>query len=109
MSKVPPVLRDHVPALAFYNTLQKALLGDAEPGSEDVSQLSTLALEIDEVIREMVIVDWRNKADVQNEIKNALEDRIISRLEDANRPVPFETIDFILDKVLQAARHHYPK
>jgi hypothetical protein len=46
---------------------------------------------------------------VQNEIKNSLEDRIISRLEGANRRVPFETIDFILDKVLQAARHHYPK
>ena len=41
MSKVPPVLRDHVPALAFYNTLQKAILGESEPGSEDVSQLSS--------------------------------------------------------------------
>lgn len=32
-----------------------------------------------------------------------------SRIEKANREVPFKTIDFILDKVLQAARHHYPK
>ena len=46
MSKVPPVLRDHVPALAFYNTLQKALLGEIEPAPDDVFQLSTLALEI---------------------------------------------------------------
>ena len=61
MSKVPPALRDHVPALAFYNTLQKALLGEAEPAPDDVSQLSTLALEIDEAIREMVVVDWRRK------------------------------------------------
>ena len=61
MSKVPPALRDHVPALAFYNTLQKALLGEAEPAPDDVSQLSTLALEIDEAIREMVVVDWRRE------------------------------------------------
>lgn len=33
-------------------TLQKALLGEAEPGFEDISQLSTLALEIDETIRD---------------------------------------------------------
>jgi len=57
----------------------------------------------------MVVVDWQNKPDVQNAIKNALEDRIIGRLENTDREVPFETIDFILDKVLQAARHHYPK
>jgi type I restriction enzyme R subunit len=109
MSKVPPALRDHVPALAFYNTLQKALLGELEPAPDDVSQLSTLALEIDAAVREMVVVDWQNKPDVQNAIKNALEDRIIGRLESTERAVPFETIDFILDKVLQAARHHYPK
>ncbi|MCB1130823.1 MAG: type I restriction endonuclease subunit R, partial [Verrucomicrobiae bacterium] len=109
MSKVPPALRDHVPALAFYNTLNKALLGEAEPGADDVAQHSALALEIDETVRAMTVVDWQNKPDVQNAIKNALEDRIIQRFEDSERDVPLETIDFILDKVLQAARHHYPK
>jgi type I restriction enzyme R subunit len=109
MAKVPPVLRDHVPALAFYNTLTKALLGETEPGTGDVTRLSALALEIDETVRDMVVVDWQNKPDVQNAIKNALEDRIIARLEATDREVSFETIDFILDKVLQAARHHYPK
>lgn len=109
MAKVPPVLRDHVPALAFYNTLTKAILGETQPGTGDATRLSALALEIDETVRDMVVVDWQNKPAVQNAIKNALEERIIARLEATNREVPFETIDFILDKVLQAARHHYPR
>ncbi len=109
MSNVPPALRDHVPALAIYNTLNKAIHGEAEPGTEDVSQLSGLALELDSLIRELVVVDWQNKPDIQNDIKNALEDRMLGSFEQSGRDVPFDTIDFILDKVLQSARHHYPR
>jgi type I restriction enzyme, R subunit len=109
MSKVPLVLHNHVPALAIYNTLIKAILADAEPNTEDIQQLSEIALGLDSKIRAMVVVDWQNKPDVQNEIKNALEDDLLCHVEQTGRPVPFETIDFILDKVLQAARHHYPK
>ncbi len=109
IAKIPPPLRDHAPALAFYNTLVKAVTGADEAAPDDIPALSALALEIDEILRGNIVVDWRNKPEVQNAIKNALEDRIIGSLEAAAHHLPFETIDFILDKVLQAARHHYPK
>jgi type I restriction enzyme R subunit len=109
MAKVPPALRDHVPALAFYNTLTKAIHGEEEPDGGSVSQLSALALEIDATLRDRIVVDWQSKPDAQNAIKNALEDRLIESFDAAGREVPLETIDFILDKVLQAARHHYAK
>jgi type I restriction enzyme R subunit len=109
MAKVPPALRDHVPALAFYNTLTKAIHGEEEPDGGSISQLSALALDIDATLRDKIVVDWQSKPDAQNAIKNALEDRIIENFETAGREVPLETIDFILDKVLQAARHHYAK
>ena len=66
-------------------------------------------MEIDATLRDRIVVDWQSKPDAQNAIKNALEDRLIENFEAAGREVPLETIDFILDKVLQAARHHYAK
>ena len=110
VKNVPEPLRDRTSALAFYNTLNKAIHGEkAEASPEDIGELSVLATRLDDVVGAKVVVDWQNKPDVQNAIKNALEDKLLEAFDETGREVAIETLDFILDNVLQAARHHYPR
>lgn len=110
LKNVPEPLRDCPSALAFYNTLKKALVGDeGEASSQAVQEMSELSVRLDEVVKDKVVVDWQSKRDVQNVIKNALEDEMLDAFEEIGREVEVETLDFILDNVLQAARHHYPR
>lgn len=110
LTNIPDSLQNQAAALAFYNTLKKAVVGeDDEASSQDVEELSSLAVQLDSLVRNMVVVDWKGKSDVQNAIKNALEDTLLDTFEETERDVPMETLDFILDSILQAARHHYPR
>lgn len=106
---IPAPLINRPPALAFYNTLKKVFHGEGHPDEQSIDALTQLAEQLDDVVRTKVIVDWQNKPDAQNAIKNALEDRLIEALEEEGKAVEIETLDFILDHVLQAARHHYPR
>ena len=75
----------------------------------DSAPLVGLATRLDEVVKDKVVVDWQNKPDAQNAMKNALEDEVLDALDGDGREVDLETLDFILDSVLQAARRHYQR
>jgi type I restriction enzyme R subunit len=109
VENIPAPLMDRPPALAFYNTLKKAFHGEATIVTDESEPLSQLALNLDSIVRDKIIVDWQNKPDAQNSIKNALEDALIDTFELQGKNLAIETLDFILDHVLQAARHHYPR
>ncbi len=110
IKNVPEPLQGKPSALAFYNTLTKAVVGeDDEVSPKDVGELSVLAARLDGLVMGKVVVDWQKKPDVQNAIKNALEDLLLDVFDETGREVEIETLDFILDHILQAARHHYPK
>ncbi|MBL9160985.1 MAG: type I restriction endonuclease subunit R [Verrucomicrobiales bacterium] len=110
IKNVPEPLRDRPPALAFFHTLRRAILGEeGESKPKVVEELTALSTHLDEVVARRVVVDWQNKPDVQNSIKNALEDALLEAFAESGREIALETIDFILDHILQAARHHYPR
>ena len=109
VDNVPLRLRDNRSALAVYHTLTRALLGeDREPNDEEEAGFTILAIKLDRIVETTVVVDWQNKPDVQNGLKNALEDTMIDAFRQEDREVDLSVIDFILDKVIQSARHHYP-
>lgn len=106
--KVPPKLRDNPPALAFYHTLKQALLGsDTEVPVAESAGFTALSLKLDKVFAEQAVVDWQRKPDAQNTLKNAMEDELLAAFDQAGREVSLETLDRILDTLLQSARHHY--
>ena len=106
---VPNGLSERIPALAFYNTLKKAINGEATISEDESNTLSQLAMCLDDVVQREIVVDWQNKPDAQNAIKNALEDEVIEAFAAQDKEIEIETLDFILDNVLQAARRHYPR
>lgn len=106
---VPSGLSERAPALAFYNTLKKAMHGESNISEMETDLLSQIATCLDDTVQREIVVDWQNKPDAQNNLKNALEDELIEAYAAQSKEIEIETLDFILDNVLQAARRHYPR
>lgn len=72
--KLPEILRDRDVAKAFYGVVSEvvARLGAPEEELEEVS--AEIAVRIDDAIEPMAIVDWRTNLDVQNQMRNAIDD-----------------------------------
>ncbi len=106
---LPERLRNHDVAKAFFGVI-KDLLGrhcaDASAGREVSAEA---ALRIDAIIREEKIVSWTTNADVQNRMKNRIEDFLHELKEQTGLAITFEDIDDILDKCLEIAKRRYPE
>ena len=64
------------------------------------------ALGIDAIIQKHKIVNWTNNADVQNQMKNAIED-FLHEVEPDDGALSFEAIDLLLEKCLDITRRRY--
>ncbi len=105
--KLPDMLKDHDVAKAFFGVLAEPL-GRActDPQSaKDVS--AAAALRIDEIIQQEKIVSWTTNTDVQNRMKNRIEDYLHDLKQDCDLTLTFEDIDIILEKCLDIARRRY--
>ena len=71
----------------------------------DVSVRS--ALEIDEIIRNNKMIDWTHNKDVQNQIKNKIEDYLYDLSDEQGMDLSFDEIDLVLDKVMEIALLRY--
>ena len=67
-----------------------------------------LSRKIEEIIQAERIVSWTSNADVQNRMKNQIEDYLHDLKQEAGIPLTFEDIDLILEKCLDIARRRYP-
>ena len=63
---------------------------------------------IDEIIQAEKIVSWTSNADVQNRMKNQIEDYLHDLKQETGLSLTFEDIDLILEKCLDIARRRYP-
>jgi len=102
LESVPSSLREHSSSLAFYHTLMSEL---PERLTDNKDAMAELALQIDDTVKNHVVVDWQNRPDAQNDIKNAVEDALF----ESGLDIELDTLDCILDLILQAARHHHAK
>jgi type I restriction enzyme R subunit len=109
VDRVPKLLRDRSAAIAFFNALCEALNIGATDDDQTRNWLGSLADRLDNVVKSNVVVDWQSKPDIQNAIKNALEDVLLEAFEQASRDVSMDSLDSILNHVMQAARRHYAK
>jgi hypothetical protein len=63
-------------------------------------------LGIDSIVQEYKIVNWTSNTDVQNQMKNAIED-FLHEIEPEDGVLSFEAIDQLLEKCLDIARRRY--
>jgi type I restriction enzyme R subunit len=105
---IPEQLRHHEVARAFYGVVRQALAPHAN-GKDLKSAGADAALAIDEIIRREKIVNWTTNRDVQNRMKNEIEDYLFRLKEEQGVALTFEEIDGILERCLEIARVRYPE
>ena len=104
---LPETLRNQDGAKAFFGVL-KDLLGRYCENANDGRNLSAdAAIEIDQIIQEEKIVSWINNPDVQNRMKNRIEDYLHELKAETKLEITFEDIDDILEKCLEIAKRRY--
>lgn len=111
---VPQELENRDVAQAFYGVLKDVLsegtseskLGTDKDTPFDTSWSTKAALGIDSIVQEYKIVNWTSNTDVQNQMKNAIED-FLHEIEPEDGVLSFEAIDQLLEKCLDIARRRY--
>ncbi|MFQ5473466.1 MAG: type I restriction enzyme endonuclease domain-containing protein, partial [Dehalococcoidia bacterium] len=104
---VPSVLEGRDVAKAFYGIVRNVVTehSSGSDGSPDVS--AEAGVRIDEIILDNRIVNWTNNSDVQNRMKNEIEDMLCELSEARDLGLDFDAIDQIMEQCLDVARLRY--
>jgi type I restriction enzyme, R subunit len=107
---------DDVPEEVAHNETAKAYYGSIKDIFErrktdgiDVKRLAAEAgLNVDRIIESRRIVNWTSNVDVQNRMRQELEDYLFELKGQSGMPLAFEDIDTILDETLDIAKVRCP-
>ncbi|MBL0128322.1 MAG: type I restriction endonuclease subunit R [Flavobacteriales bacterium] len=100
----PANVKDKEVARAFYRIVQETV--KALDMELDGARAGAIAIRLDELVNAHRIVDWTRKSDVQNRMRQAMEDYLYELREDGLE-LGFDAIDEILDGVMRVATHRY--
>ena len=101
---IPDRLKDKNEAKAFYGLLKNVLAPESNLKKE-LNQLADMSLVIYEIIKKHVVVDWVKNIDIQNDMKNDIEDYLYEQ--NANFSFDTDSLDRILEEVIKIAKSHY--
>ncbi len=99
---MPEILEKEDSAKAFFGIIRKILL-ESNNKIED-QKIAKIAIDIDKIIKNNMVVDWYMKSDVENNMKNDIEDYL---LDSVKINVNFEILDKILENVVHIAKKRY--
>ncbi len=100
----PEAVKDREVARAFYRIVHETL--SAVDVALDKERAGAIAIELDRIVQAHRIVDWTRKSDVQNRMRQAMEDYLYD-LRNEGLDLGFDVIDEILDGVMRVALHRY--
>ena len=106
---LPNKLRNQDVAKAFFGVLKDLLGRHCEDAAAGRELSADAAIQIDEIIQEEKIVSWISNPDVQNRMKNRIEDYLHELKDETALAITFEDIDDILEKCLDIAKRRYPE
>jgi type I restriction enzyme, R subunit len=101
---VPERLRTDDTAVAFYHALEKHL-SDAVPGKDIKVEAAEGAEAMLDIIKRRRVVNWTQREDIQNEMRNDLDDYLFDVMRDEKGlPLTPAIMDDIIDRTLNIAR-----
>ena len=101
--KLPEKLHKYDVAKAYYGVLSEVMDRFSDNDNfEDL--LSDVAIRIDGIIENNIIVNWITNIDVQNRMRTEIEDYLFELKNHTKMDITFDDIDLILDQTLDIAR-----
>ena len=105
--ELPLSLEGKEEAKAFFGILKKVLEEKSDLREGNINKLADMSIKISEIIEEHRIVDWFKNMDIQNRIKNKIEDYIYEQKESLGILVDFDSIDRIMEESIKTAKSHH--
>lgn len=104
---LPEILNNRNEAKAFYGVTHE-VFKKYEKNQENLSEISAqVGIAIDDIVIKNKVVDWHNKQDIQNRIKNEIEDYLYDLKDQNEVDLTFDDIDEIMEKALKIAMRRY--
>ncbi len=105
---VPEPVRYAPDARALYGVVRESVLSYGTD-SIDIDTLGAeVALDIDRIVEELRTVNWTRNTDVQNRMRNAIEDRLFELKDRYGVPLTLEDIDTVMERCLDVAKARKP-
>ena len=103
---IPEDLQNNPRARAFYGALNEVLNKklDKEISKKKVAKAG---LEIETIVNNLIITDWKKNVDIQNRMENEIEDYLIGKRTQLGIEISFDEIDSILIKCLRVAKNNF--
>ena len=106
-ANLPPELQDNDAAEAFYGVVND-VFGRLKAAPPDARRIAAeTALKIDRIIRETRVVDWTSKPDIQNEMRNQIDDCLYELKKHRGLDLGFDDMDCIIESSINIARARY--
>ena len=100
---IPEILNGRDVARAYFGILKESLYRFKNEKNWE-KLISSLALNVDDLIEKKRIVRWIYNQDVQNKMKNGIEDLLFKLKEEQNWEISLNSIDDILEKCINVAK-----
>ncbi len=104
---LPPELQDREAAKAIYGAVNYVLGRLRTPLPNAPRIAAEAALEFDRIIQEHTVVDWNSNPDVQNEIRNLIEDHLYELKKQHDIELSFDDMDSIIESSINIAKTRY--
>ena len=104
---IPDRLKQHDVAKAYYGCIRNVFSqhGDELPFADSEA---AAALKIDEIINQNKIVNWTTNPDVQNRMRNEIEDYLFELKDEVGIALSFDDMDVIMDQCIDIAKVRCP-
>lgn len=99
-SDMPDILQNNDAAKAFYGVINQSV----SQHNKDKNVSAKIALAVDQIIHNNIVVDWYLKTDVQNKMLNEIEDYLADK---TGLGLSYDEIDLIMEKVMGIAKKRY--
>ena len=103
--EIPYKLHDNEDAKAFYGLISRVLDQRVADRKQRMSLGADTALAAVEIIEELKVVDWQNKEDVQNDMRNQMEEYLYVLKDRRGVELSFEDMDHIMEDIIKVARN----
>lgn len=103
---IPESIQNNPRARAFYGALNEVFVGSLNKVINPIL-IAEAGKEIEDIVKNLIITDWKKNVDIQNRMEDQIEDYLMSKRNALGINISFEDIDIILIKCLRVAKNNF--